>query len=88
MFGLSRRRLISAQQLLDLGLFFEVLGAFAIAATEFWHGVPASAYESFAQVPAECLWIVAFPLVLQMTAEELQKSYPASAWAVKALPWN
>lgn len=25
--------------------------------------------------------------VLKMTAEELQKSYPASAWAVKALPW-
>ena len=25
--------------------------------------------------------------MLKATAEELQKSYPASAWAVRALPW-
>ena len=63
-FGLSRSRLVSPQRLLDVGLLFEVAGAFAIAAAEFRHGVPASAYESFALLPAECLWIVAFPLVV------------------------
>jgi hypothetical protein len=44
-FGLSRSRLVSPQRLLDFGLWFEVAGAFAIAAAEFRHGVPASAYE-------------------------------------------
>ena len=63
-FGLSRSRLVSPQQQLDIGLYFEVAGAFAIAATEFWHGVQASAYASFALLPAECLWIVVFPLVV------------------------
>jgi serine/threonine-protein kinase len=86
MFGLSRSRLISAQQLLDLGLFFEVAGAFAIAATEFWHGVPASAYESFAQVPAECLWIVAFPLVVPASPRKvLVASFAAATMGPAAL---
>jgi serine/threonine-protein kinase len=64
MFALSRSQFVAPQQLLDFGLLFEVAGAFAIAAAEFRHGVPASAYESFALLPAECLWIVVFPLVV------------------------
>jgi len=63
-FALSRSGWPPPKQLVGLGLVFEVAGAFAMAASEFWNGVPASAYTSFALVPIECTWIVAFPLIV------------------------
>jgi len=66
-FGISRRGLLSPRRMLDLGQVFLVAGALGIAAVEFGGGVPATLGGSFMLVPAECIWIVAFPLVVPNT---------------------
>jgi eukaryotic-like serine/threonine-protein kinase len=66
-FVVTRRGLLSPKRLLDLGLVFQVAGAFGIAIGEFWEGVPGSIGASPTLVPAECVWIVAFPLVVPNT---------------------
>ena len=66
-FVLSRRGTLSPKRLLDLGQVFLVVGALGIAAVEFGGGLPAALTRSFTLVPAECIWIVAFPLVVPNT---------------------
>ena len=63
----ARRGYLSPKRLLDLGLVFQVVGAFGIAITEFWEGVPRTPGGVFTLVPAECVWIVAYPLVVPNT---------------------
>jgi serine/threonine-protein kinase len=66
-FVVSRYGRLSPKRLLDLGLVFQVAGAFGIAITEFWEGVPRTASGGFTLIPAECVWIVAYPLVVPNT---------------------
>ncbi len=66
-FLVSRRGLLSPKRMLDLGLAFQVAGAFGIAAGQFWDGVPPGLGAAFTLVPAECVWIVVFPLVVPNT---------------------
>jgi serine/threonine-protein kinase len=62
-----RRGVLSPKGLLDFGLVFQVAGAFGIAVSGWWDGIPRTAGGSFTFVPAECLWIVVFPLVVPNT---------------------
>ena len=62
-FAAVRRRTLSSKRLLDLGLVFQVVGALGIAVREFWHGLPPLASGAFF-VPAECVWLVAYPLLV------------------------
>jgi hypothetical protein len=65
-FVVSRRGLLSPRRLLDFGLVFQVAGAFGIAIGEYWEGLPGS-FGSLTFIPAECVWIVAFPLIVPNT---------------------
>ena len=62
-FVAARRRLLPPKRLLDLGLVFQVVAAFDIAATRAWTGAltPAAWY---GLLPSECVLIVAYPLVV------------------------
>jgi serine/threonine-protein kinase len=85
-FVVSRRRLLSPKRLLDLALVFQVVGAFGIAIREFWEGMPGSIGGSPTLVPAECVWIVAFPLVVPNTpAKVLVSSLLAASTGPLAL---
>ncbi len=85
-FVVSRRRLLSPKGLLDMGLAFQVAGAFGIAIREFWDGVPGSISGSPTLIPAECVWIVAFPLVVPNTpAKVLVSSLLAASTGPLAL---
>src|SRR5262245_16735162 len=64
---LSRRDRLSPKRLLDLGLVLEVAGAFGIASAQFWSGGPYLPDTSLTLIPAECIWIVAYPLVVPNT---------------------
>ena len=66
-YGLSRSGLVSAKRLLDVGLVFEVLGALGIAALPAVDHLLPVPSGLFAYVPAECVWIVVFPLVVPNT---------------------
>jgi serine/threonine-protein kinase len=63
----SRRGGLSPKRLLDLGLVLEVAGAFGIASTQFWSGGPQLPDTSLTLIPGECIWIVAYPLVVPNT---------------------
>ncbi|HXW08494.1 MAG TPA: serine/threonine-protein kinase [Vicinamibacterales bacterium] len=65
-FVVARRRLLAPKRLLDLGLAFQVLAAFDIAATRAWTGALASA-GWYGLLPSECVLIVAYPLVVPNT---------------------
>jgi len=67
----SRRRVLSQKGLLDFGLVFQVVGAFGIAISEFWEGFPSSLNGSLTFIPAECVWIVLFPLVVPNTPPKI-----------------
>jgi serine/threonine-protein kinase len=62
-FAIVRRGALSSKRLLDLGLVFQVIGALGIAVPEFWMGLPPTAGGSFF-VPGECVWLVAYPLLV------------------------
>ena len=66
-----RRGVLSAKGLLDFGLVFQVAGAFGIAVSGWWDGIPRTAGGTFTFVPAECLWIVVFPLVVPNTPRKV-----------------
>ena len=65
-FAAVRRGALSSRRLLDLGLVFQVVGALGIAVREFWHGLPPTAGGSFL-VPGECVWLIAYPLLVPNT---------------------
>ena len=67
----ARRELLSPQRLLDLGLVFQVAGALGIAATRLWTALPARADSLFGLMPAECVWIVLYPLVVPNTPRKV-----------------
>ena len=66
-YGLSRGGRVSATRLLDIGLVFEVLGALGIAIVPIVDRLPQIQSGLLAYVPAECVWIVVFPLVVPNT---------------------
>ena len=70
-FVVSRRRCLSPTRMLHLGLVFQVAVAFALAAREFWEGFPPIAVGSFLFVPAECGWIVTYPLAVPNTPNKV-----------------
>jgi serine/threonine-protein kinase len=61
-FRLSRTTLLEPGRLLDVGLVFNVVGAFGIAINEFWRGFY-SGPRPFTGIPWEAAWILLFPLV-------------------------
>src|SRR5258705_1161534 len=63
----ARGQRLSPGRVLDLGLFFQVAGAFGIAAGELLDGALPAVDRLFAFVPVECIWIVLFPLVVPNT---------------------
>ena len=69
-FAAVRRGALSSRRLLDLGLVFQVVGALGIAVREFWHGLPTTAGGSFL-VPGECVWLVAYPLLVPNTPRKI-----------------
>jgi hypothetical protein len=81
-FAVVRRGVLSSRGLLDLGLVFQVAGALGIAVREFWHGLPQTPGGSFS-VPAECVWLVAYPLLVPNTP---RKSSAASLLAASMGP--
>jgi len=68
---ISRRGMVSAKRLMDVGLVFEVVGAFGMAVTGWWYGIPTTAGGSFTFVPPECLWIIVFPLIVPNTPRKV-----------------
>ena len=69
-FAAVRRGALSSRRLLDLGLVFQVVGALGIAVREFWQGLPPTAGSSFL-VPGECVWLVAYPLLVPNTPRKI-----------------
>jgi eukaryotic-like serine/threonine-protein kinase len=69
-FAVVRRGVLSSRGLLDLGLVFQVAGALGIAVREFWHGLPQTPGGSFS-VPAECVWLVMYPLLVPNTPRKI-----------------
>jgi serine/threonine protein kinase len=63
---LSRSR-VSPRRLLDISLAFDVLGALGIAAIPIVDRLPQIPPGFFVYVPAECVWIVVFPLIVPNT---------------------
>jgi serine/threonine-protein kinase len=70
-FGLARRSVLSPQRLLDLGLGFNVVGAFGIGVTEYWHGFGDFSFDRFLGIPWESAWIIIFPLVAPNTPRKI-----------------
>ena len=71
-YWVARRGGLLPGRLLDLGLAFEVAGALGIVASQFWKPfalLPAAA--AFGVVPAECVWIIAFPLIVPNTPRKV-----------------
>jgi len=62
-FVAARRRLLPAKRLLDLGLVFQVVAAFDIAATRAWTDA-LTPIAWYGLLPSECVLIVAYPLVV------------------------
>ena len=67
----SRSQRLSSNRVLDVGLFFQIAGAFGIAATELSARSLPTVDTLFAYVPAECVWIVLFPLVVPNTPNKV-----------------
>jgi len=69
-FALSRHARVRPEVLLDIGLVFEVIGAFGISMAQFWGVLPewrGQVYEEYMGIPWECVWIVMFPLIAPNT---------------------
>jgi serine/threonine-protein kinase len=67
----SRSQRLAPSRILDLGLFFQVAGAFVIAATELSASSLPTMNTFMAYFPAECVWIVLFPLVVPNTPNKV-----------------
>ena len=70
-FVLARSKLLTTAQKLHLALVFQVAVAFAIALTEFWLGFPIEFVSTSPLIPAECAWIIAFPLIVPNTPRRM-----------------
>ena len=70
-FLVARGRRLPSQRLLDLGLLFYVAAAFGIAAGQIFDPPARAPYLSFSYMPTECVWIIAFPLVVPNTPHKV-----------------
>lgn len=73
-FLVARYSRLSPRTILDLGLGFEVVGAFGIAASEYW-GVHATwdpdVLGQFTGIPWEAVWIILFPFLAPNTPRRI-----------------
>jgi eukaryotic-like serine/threonine-protein kinase len=69
-FAAVRRGALPPKRLLDVGLVLQVIGALGLAVREFSHGLPPMAHGVFF-VPAECVWLVAYPLLVPNTPAKI-----------------
>ena len=60
---------LPSTRLLDWGLVFQVAGALGLAVREFWQGLPAIG--GWFLVPGECVWLVAYPLIVPNTPRKI-----------------
>ena len=84
MFAVVRSGVLSSSRLLDLGLVFEVVGALGLAVRGFWQGLPQMPGDSFF-VPGECVWLVAYPLLVPNTPTKVLVSSLLAASAGPAV---
>ena len=75
-FWLSRRSALEPQRLLDLGLIFQVVGAFGIAVSELWGVFPewqldAPVVQEYVGVSWTCIWILVFPILAPNTPRRI-----------------
>ncbi len=67
-----RQGAVPSKRLLDAGLVFHVVGALGITVREFWRGLPTIAGTSaLFLIPAECVWIVVYPLLVPNTPRKI-----------------
>jgi serine/threonine protein kinase len=80
-FFLSRYAVMPPQQLLDLGLVFEVVSSLGISVAQFWQGFPEFTLVDgkFTGIPWECAWIIVFPLVAPNTPRKVLVASLAAA---------
>lgn len=81
MFVIARRKRLEPQRVMDLGLFYEVIGALAIAVASL--SDPNFFQADMVRISWVCVWITLFPLVVPNT---LQRNAIASLGAACALP--
>ena len=84
-FVLTRYSRMAPSRLLDLGLVFEVVGAFGISMGTLWTAFPTWRQDLFFAnnymgIPWECVWIIAFPILAPNTpAKTLVASLAAAS---------
>jgi serine/threonine-protein kinase len=69
-FLFSRYSNLRPELLLDIGLIFEVVGAFGISMTQFWGIFPEwdpALLDRYMGIPWECVWIIFFPMLAPNT---------------------
>lgn len=85
LFVFVRRSAYEPQVLLDVGLVFEVVGAFGISMAQFWRVYPEwnpVFLEGYIGIPWECVWILIFPFVAPNTpGKVLLASFAAASTA-------
>jgi serine/threonine-protein kinase len=64
MFLLSRTAWLSPRRMVHFGLAFEIVGAFGIAVSQYWTASVLLPATALTLIPAECVWIVVYPLVV------------------------
>jgi serine/threonine-protein kinase len=69
-FAMVRRGVLSSKRLLDFGLVFQVVGALGFAVRGSWYGLPDTPGGWFS-VPAECPWLMAYPLLVPNTPTKI-----------------
>ena len=82
LYVLVRRAAHHPQLLLDIGLIFEVVGAFGISMAQFWDVYPEWSplyLESYLGIPWECVWIIIFPLIAPNTPGKVLLASVAAA---------
>ena len=88
-FVYAKRPDIPAARILNLGLAFQVVGAFGIAASEFWGVFPVldeqSLMSGFVGIPWECVWIIGFPVVAPNLPRRILAASLAAASAGPAI---
>jgi serine/threonine protein kinase len=77
MIGVTYSRKLRPQQILGIGLFFQILGALVISITDFTMPWPEG--EIPRGIPAATLWIMAFPLVPSTKPRSLVAAFGAAA---------
>ena len=66
-FVIVRSGVLTPQQSLNLGLIFQVIGAFGLAGGGFSTGSSSALTAPVSGIPGECVWIIAYPLVVPNT---------------------